>query len=61
VLGGEFRPLYEDGAVFSTFKTPFVAPASTARTTSMRGPDGRLYNIPTDKVAEAEKDGFRRE
>jgi hypothetical protein len=26
VLGGEFRPLYEDGAVFSTFKTPFAAP-----------------------------------
>jgi len=28
VLGGEFRPLYEEGAVFSTFKTPFVAAAA---------------------------------
>jgi hypothetical protein len=28
VLGGEFRPLYEDGAVFSTFRTPFVATAA---------------------------------
>jgi hypothetical protein len=28
VLGNEFRPLYEDGAVFSTFKTPFTAAAA---------------------------------
>jgi hypothetical protein len=28
VLGGEFRPLYEEGAVFSTFRTPFIAAAA---------------------------------
>jgi hypothetical protein len=50
VLGGEFRPLYEDGAVFSTFKTPFVAAAAAGGDTpvgmvKMKHSSGRTTTV----------------
>jgi hypothetical protein len=74
VLGGEFRPLYEDGAVFSTFKTPFAAPtpASAAggapapapavggvERVVMLDPEGKKRAVRADQVKKAEGQGWR--
>jgi hypothetical protein len=57
-----FGPATRKGGVYADVWTLPEAPAAAgAATTQMRGTDGKLYNIPTDKVAEAEKDGFKRE
>jgi hypothetical protein len=45
VLGNEFRPLYEDGAVFATFRSPFVAPASAPATGGAPAPAGATVRI----------------
>ena len=45
-------------------KAPAAAPtpaAAPAGVTMMRGPDNKLYRMPNDKVADAEKDGFKKE
>ena len=57
-----WKQVLGEGGVYSDVWQLPEAPTSTATgMTRMRGTDGLIYNIPTDKVAEAEKDGFKRE
>ena len=57
VLGNEFRPLYEDGAVFSTYKTPFAALASAAGTRrappSVEAGKTALWDVAANKWVQA--------
>jgi hypothetical protein len=57
-----WKQVLGEGGVYSDVWQLPEAPTSTAtEMTRMRGTDGLIYNIPTDKVADAEKDGFKRE
>lgn len=50
---------FADAIKGTSFEDMFPTPK--AGVTIMRGPDNKLYRMPNDKVADAEKDGFKKE
>jgi hypothetical protein len=63
-VGSEEGPLSKfvgPQGLFSDVWTLQKAPAVSAGMTRMRGTDNKLYNVPNDRVVDAEKDGFKKE